>query len=93
VVATAAIDGGTVARIIKVRAAKAAFDRDEVGGHPLNGVQWPARPNDPSANRASGTEALADWYERGTVTHHESVASRFDRTSRSGHAASPLAAS
>jgi integrase len=35
VVGTRAIDAGTVARIIKTRAAKAGFDRDEVGGHSL----------------------------------------------------------
>jgi len=35
VVGTRAIDAGTVARIIKTRAAKAGFDRDEIGGHSL----------------------------------------------------------
>ena len=35
VVGTRAIDAGTVARIIKTRAGKAGFDRDEVGGHSL----------------------------------------------------------
>jgi site-specific recombinase XerC len=35
VVGTRAIDAGTVARIIKARAAKAGFDPDEVGGHSL----------------------------------------------------------
>ena len=35
VVGTRAIDAGTVARIIKTRAAKAGFDPDEVGGHSL----------------------------------------------------------
>jgi len=35
VVGTRAIDAGTVARIIKTRAAKARFDPDEIGGHSL----------------------------------------------------------
>jgi len=35
VVGTRAIDAGTVARIIKTRAAKAGFDPDEIGGHSL----------------------------------------------------------
>ena len=35
VVGIRAIDAGTVARIIKTRAAKAGFDPDEIGGHSL----------------------------------------------------------